>query len=259
MKEKKGWREKLKAAAGKALEAAVEGKKKLPSIIDKGQKAYETAVKVQDWAGEHGIDLKGVYENASNGTVTIPEAVINEYLEKSIRESDIDVVSVKCLEGHMEIVVTGKKFVGTYEAVADMKFVESSINRENRVIELELLGDLQVKGKTLIARVLMATTAFILRALFGRSLVELDALESEFVSVEDRTIRVDLDRIEKLRPVLSGQLKRLAIFDLLVIKGIREVPGALEVSVELGPLGRLAAHGIATGKAVWEKRKGGEE
>lgn len=242
-KEKKKWWSKLKEAADKSIR---EGASKTREAIDAAKKAYR-------WAEDHGIDLKDVYENASNGTVLVPESVINEYLAKSVDELEVKAIASKCHDGHVEVLVTKKKLVGTYAAICNMKFTKSAIDKKNHVIELELLCDIQPEGVTLISKVVLATTAFILKALYGRRLVEPDSLGSEIITVDGKILQVDLDKIEKLRPALTGKVKGISLFDLLVVKQIREVTKALEVSVELGPLGRLAATVIAAGRDYLEK------
>ena len=255
MEEKKGWKNMLKAAAGMAIDTV----KKFPDVTENIKSALEIAEKVINWAEKHDIDLKDVFENASKGIVLLPESVINEYLGKSIQESAVDAVVVSCRDGHMEVMVTKKKTVGTFVALAGIRFTESALDKKKHVLVLELLEEIQVKGMSLISKVLMATTAFILRAIYGKNIVEPEALESEIVSVEGRTIRVDLDRIKKLEPVLSGKVMGISIFDLLAIKQIHEIPGALEVTVELEALGRLAARGLSFGKDTLKKRHKGEK
>ena len=157
MEEKKGWKNMLKAAAGMAIDTV----KKFPDVTENIKSALEIAEKVINWAEKHDIDLKDVFENASKGIVLLPESVINEYLGKSIQESAVDAVVVSCRDGHMEVMVTKKKTVGTFVALAGIRFTESALDKKKHVLVLELLEEIQVKGMSLISKVLMATTAFI--------------------------------------------------------------------------------------------------
>ena len=206
----------------------------LDDFIGKGSSLMEEVIKNETkemgFIKKFGLNPVDLFKVIRGGAIPIPEETVNHFLKEHVDNPKIESISISCFEGKFDVSIRARKGILKTIVEAPCTFSKSNIDQTNQIIEIRILNDVKAEGRGILSQALVAMVTFIIQSILRKKLADL-TYQDDCVLYEKGLCKIDISKIDYIRPIISTEVAGTSFFDLMRVKEIRSENGQFTIQV----------------------------